>query len=102
MFVIEGKNGSNFRKEAFLSTLGVNYSTRSRRFVANILGTQMFQRFLEERSENPNDAEVLFFDESIVAKNNRSMKRTITKGGKQVTPFLSDRTWKVSVFCAEI
>lgn len=87
------KKGHHFQKAAFLNDL--NYSASKRRFVSGVIGTQMFQRFLEEKYESPNDAEILFFDESIVAKNNRSMKQTLTKGGKIETPFLSDKSWKV-------
>jgi hypothetical protein len=38
---------------------------------------------------------VLLFDEAIVAKNNRSMKKSI-KQGKMTTPFLHDESWKIS------
>ncbi len=47
---------------------------------------QMFERFVEERIANPKQPEILFFDESIIAKLNRS-KTNITK---RRTPFLSD------------
>lgn len=47
---------------------------------------QMFERFLEERTANPTQPEVRFFDESIAAKLNRSKTNPIKKD----TPFLND------------
>ena len=70
-------------------------------FLQRVLQTQMFQRFLEERKDNPDHPEMRFFDESIVAKNNRSKKYVLSKGGKQPTPFLdnvSDKVSTVSIF----
>jgi DENN domain-containing protein 5 len=64
-------------------------------FLQLVLKTQLFQRFLEERRDNPNHPEMRFFDESIIAKNNRSRKHTLTKGGKKPTPFLDDESGKV-------
>jgi hypothetical protein len=78
----------------FLDNL--NLDSDSRNFMQKVLGTQMFQRFLEERKENPNDPEILFFDESIVAKQNRSKTTTLTTGGKKRTMFLENESWKVS------
>lgn len=46
----------------------------------------MFERFLEERTTNPTQPEVRFFDESIAAKLNRSKTNPIKKD----TPFLND------------
>eukprot|EP00752_Nemacystus_decipiens_P011001 g9775.t1 len=54
--------------------------------VAVRFGTQMFERFLEERTTNPTQPEVRFFDESIAAKLNRSKTHPI----KRDTPFLND------------
>jgi hypothetical protein len=60
----------------------------------------MFDRFLEERQENPKNPVVLFFDESINAKLNRSKKAALTHigrgGGKKSTDFLDDRSGVVS------
>ncbi|CAN0401931.1 unnamed protein product, partial [Discosporangium mesarthrocarpum] len=53
----------------------------------NFLQSQMFERFLEERTADHTQPEVRFFDESIVAKLNRS-KTNI----KRETPFLSDNS----------
>ena len=50
------------------------------------LDSQMFERFLEERTATPTPPEVRFFDESIAAKLNRSKTNPIKKD----TPFLND------------
>ncbi|CAM9758208.1 unnamed protein product [Chrysoparadoxa australica] len=55
-------------------------------FMAAFLGSQMFERFMEERSARPNQPEIRFFEESILAKLNRSKTNPI----KHETPFLSD------------
>lgn len=52
------------------------------------LPPQMFERFLEERTANPTQPEVRFFDESIAAKLNRSKTNPIKKD----TPFLNDQS----------
>jgi hypothetical protein len=61
----------------------------------------MFDRFLEERQQNPNNPVVVFFDESINAKLNRSKKAALTHigrgGGKKATDFLDDRSGVVSL-----
>jgi len=50
-----------------------------------LLDTQAFSQFVQERIlRDPNDYEVLFFDEMIKAKKNRSLF-TLTK---ESTPFL--------------
>ena len=63
-------------------------------FLQSMLTTQMFRRFLEERQDNPEDPEIRYFDESIIAKTNRSKKSTL-KSGKKPTPFLDSEEWKV-------
>lgn len=78
----------NFRDEEFLDGLGL--STCGAAFVKYLLKTQMFQVFTDERRENPTDPEVLFFDDSITAKLNRSKKTALTRGGKKETKFLND------------
>ena len=55
----------------------------------------MFERYIEERIANPNQCEVRIFDESIVAKKNRSKKMTLVKGGKRYTPFLADDSGQI-------
>ena len=49
----------------------------------------MFEKFVEECSENPNQAEILFFNESILEKINRSS----TQFSKKKTPFLDDKRY---------
>lgn len=51
-----------------------------------LLDSQIFEKFLEERTADPTQAEVQFFDESIAAKLNRSKTNPIKKD----TPFLND------------
>lgn len=58
-----------------------------------LTGTQAFSQFILERLERPEtDYEILFFEESIKAKKNRS----ILKFTKETTPFLKDPTFLVS------
>mmetsp|Transcript_24705 Transcript_24705/g.29863 ORF Transcript_24705/g.29863 Transcript_24705/m.29863 type:complete len:94 (-) Transcript_24705:108-389(-) len=52
----------------------------------------MFERFIAEKLESPNNAEVLFFDESIIAKKKRS-KMTVLK---QSTPFLENKSDEIT------
>jgi hypothetical protein len=80
-------DGDNFRLDDFLA--GLNMSESSTEFVKEMLGTQMFHNFVEERRENPSDPEVLFFDDTINAKFNRSKKVVLT-GRKKETAFLDD------------
>jgi DENN domain-containing protein 5 len=66
-------------------------------FLKTIMQTQFFQQFLEERQAYPDTPEIRFFEESIIAKINRSKKATMANGGKKrPTPFLKDETWKVT------
>lgn len=58
----------------------------SHAFMNAFLDSQMFERFLEERTGNATQPEVRFFDESIAAKLNRSKTNPIKKD----TPFLND------------
>lgn len=80
-------DGDKFRSDDFLA--GLNLPESSAEWVKEILTTQMFHNFVEERCENPNDPEVLFFDDSINAKFNRSKKVVLT-GRKKETAFLDD------------
>lgn len=77
---------SLFDGEAFLRD---NYDIASRPFVAHLIGTQMFDRFIEDRVCSPHLPEVLFFDQSINQKLNRSL--TIGKR-KYDCSFLDDRS----------
>ncbi|CAN0413434.1 unnamed protein product, partial [Laminaria digitata] len=74
-----------FQKEAFLKSCG-HLPESSHVFMSAFLDSQMFERFLEERTANPTPPEVRFFDESIAAKLNRSKTNPIKKD----TPFLND------------
>jgi len=98
-FFISSNNGSFdlFRVEDFLLENRHHFpaSTKKREWMELVLKTQMFQRFLEEREEDSNNASILFFDESVAAKNNRS-KKTAIKVGKRTTPFLDDDSWQIS------
>lgn len=88
---------SSFRSAEFLGSL--NASVRGIEFVREILETQMFERFLEDRRQGPEDPEVVFFDESINAKMNRSKKTQLTNiahGEKTCTAFLDDTSGVVS------
>lgn len=86
-----------FDADAFVSCL--NLSPGNRHFVATLCRTQMFQRFVQERRESPNDPECLFFDTSINAKINRSKLTALAKfgrGGKRDTAFLDDKSKKIT------
>jgi hypothetical protein len=92
-YLTNGSNGNLFRSNDFL--LRLNLPPGSHRFVARLLSSQMFQAFVQERTRNPTNPSILFFDESIIAKNNRSRKTTLTTGGKQKTTFLDDTSGEV-------
>lgn len=92
-YLVKDSGSKSFRSEEFLASL--NLPSGSHRFVASVLATQMFQRFVQERQAHPSNPTVLFFDQSIIAKNNRSKKTTLTTGGKQKTPFLDDTSMKI-------
>lgn len=94
-FLLCGAGNALFDHDSFIDDQSLDGG--SSEFLRNILETQLFQRFLEERKENPNLPEVRFFDESIIAKMNRSKKATLANGGKKKpTPFLNDSSWKVT------
>ena len=87
-FLLVDQDGGMFDDEGFLKSLG--FDPYELEFISRVINTQMFQRFLEERQENPMDPEIRFFDESIIAKLNRSAKAKVSK--KFTTPFLDDKT----------
>ncbi|TMW60548.1 hypothetical protein Poli38472_000590 [Pythium oligandrum] len=66
-----------------------NCDAASRSFVTQLIATQMFDRFIEDRVLNPHLPEVLFFDQSINQKLNRSL--TIGKKKYDCT-FLDDKS----------
>uniref|UniRef100_K3W6U9 Arf-GAP domain-containing protein n=1 Tax=Globisporangium ultimum (strain ATCC 200006 / CBS 805.95 / DAOM BR144) TaxID=431595 RepID=K3W6U9_GLOUD len=83
-----GKNGNEslFDGEAFLRD---NYDAMSRPFMAQLIATQMFDRFVEDRVFNPQFPEVLFFDQSI----NQKLNRSLSIGKKKYDcSFLDDRS----------
>jgi hypothetical protein len=93
--LLENSGYDLFNGQKFVEDVGSRGGTKI--FLKNVLASQLFQRFLEERTENPEIPEIRFFDESIAAKRNRSKRETLAKGGKKKpTPFLDDRTtWEV-------
>jgi hypothetical protein len=92
-YMTKGFDANLFRSKDFL--LSLNLPSGSQLFVARVIASQMFQAFLQERKANPTSPSILFFDESIIAKNNRSRKTTLTGGGKHKTPFLDDMSGEV-------
>ena len=92
--LLENSGRDLFDDEKFVEDVGSRDGSMV--FLQNVLRSQLFQRFLEERKENPEIPEIRFFDESIIAKRNRSKRETLAKGGKKPTPYLDDRTtWEV-------
>jgi hypothetical protein len=92
-YLTKGSEGNLFRSNDFL--LSLNLPPGSQGFVARVIASQMFQAFVQERKANPTSPSILLFDESIIAKNNRSRKTTLTSGGKHKTPFLDDTSGEV-------
>jgi hypothetical protein len=77
-----------FRTSDFLNT----QDRETRPFVSILVKTQAFSQFLFARIMRPeSDYEVLFFDESIKDKLNRSR----LKFSKDITPFLKDTTYGI-------
>jgi len=86
---------SKFESDKFVNFL--NISERNQQYVLDLLQTQMFDSFVQE-SVLPDDPVVRFFDDTIVAKKNRSKKQAIAHIGrkKQETAFLDDKSFEVS------
>ncbi|KAJ3112463.1 DENN domain-containing protein 4C [Phlyctochytrium bullatum] len=77
-----------FKKEEFLAS----QDKEARPFLTVLVETQSFAQFTLDRIERPeSDYEILFFDESIKAKLNRSK----LKFSKETTPFLKDGTYNI-------
>jgi hypothetical protein len=77
-----------FKKEEFLASV----DRESRVFMTGFVETQAFAQFTLDRIERQeSDYEVLFFDESIKAKLNRSKLRF----NKDSTPFLKDGAYNI-------
>ncbi|KAJ1344288.1 hypothetical protein BSLG_001428 [Batrachochytrium salamandrivorans] len=78
-----------FRKQEFLS----DFDSETRVLMAQVIETQAFAQFVLDRVERPeSDYEILFFDESIKAKLNRSK----LKFTKATTPFLRDTAYQIT------
>jgi hypothetical protein len=92
--VLEDKGNDLFDEDMFVDDKKLKEGCLD--FLQRVLQTQMFQIFLQERNDNPDSPELRFFDESIIAKNNRSKKANLTMGGKKPTPFLDDESGEVS------
>jgi len=92
------QDNGRFKCTAFLDQLNIHSNTRG--FLSNLLSSQMFERFLEERITNNEHPEVKFFNESITAKINRSKSIHLKHAGKKrETPFLDDESELVSKWC---
>ncbi|KAJ3018598.1 hypothetical protein HKX48_002793 [Thoreauomyces humboldtii] len=86
-----------FRKADFLAAA----EKESRAFMVHLVETQAFAQFTLDRVERPeSDYEVLFFDECIKEKRNRSKLRL----GKESTPFLHETAYDVksTITCLEV
>lgn len=92
-FLPDGSMGE-FQHEEFVKDFTSDGNCRV--WMSKVVSSQMFERFIEERISDPDQPEVLFFDESIIAKNNRSRLRTVKGKGKKTTPFLSDQSGAVT------
>jgi hypothetical protein len=86
---IQGKG--IFDQEGFLKSIPRQYPQYIE-FLSSMLGSQMFRCLIEEKVSNPSQPEIQLFDESIIAKKNRSRK---TIGKKTETPFLTDVSQKI-------
>jgi hypothetical protein len=87
-----------FQANEFVESLSLTVSSAD--FCSHFVKTQLFDRFIEERRESPQDPEVRFFDESINAKVNRSRKNALinlVRTDMKDTSFLDDTTGVVSI-----
>jgi|AntRauTorckE5430_2_1112549.scaffolds.fasta_scaffold01186_2 hypothetical protein len=83
-YVTESENSEEqFQKEKFIYSHGAE----AKSFVSEVIESQMFQRFIEEKIFNSDSPSVQFFDDSIVAKKNRSKS---TVGRRKETQFIND------------
>ena len=88
-------------KNIFKRRIHQNLLRTGRTFVAALIETQMFNRFIQERLSNPDHPDVVFFNDSIIAKKNRSKKKALVSKRKQ-TLFLLDDSGRVSAFIFDI
>ena len=78
-----------FRKDAFTA----DSESDTRIFLKQVVYSQAFSQFILKRTgESEDDYEVLFFDESIKSKLNRSKLRFT----KEATPFLNETSYQIS------
>jgi hypothetical protein len=63
-FLLPTANRGLFDEKKFIQDLQLD--SRTLEFLRNVVQTQLFQRFLEERKDNPETPEIRFFDESIM------------------------------------
>ena len=97
---IQEEDGT-FRSEDFIARMNLSSSPRSRDYMESVTRTQMFERFIQERLEDPDDPEVMFFDESIDVKQSRFRKAPFTRirnAGKKGDSFsfLEDKSKQVT------
>ncbi|KAG0287343.1 hypothetical protein BGZ96_008695 [Linnemannia gamsii] len=77
-----------FHREVFLK--GVDKDAKA--FMATFTESQAFMQFVQDRVDrSPGDPEIMFFDEVIKAKMNRSRFRL----GKEETKFLDDPSYGI-------
>jgi hypothetical protein len=75
----------SLQKEAFIKDMQL--PVKNRIYMEGVIGSQMFERFIHDRSKQK-----AFFDELIVAEKNKSL---LLNNNKQPTPFLDDTRWKI-------
>eukprot|EP00554_Chaetoceros_debilis_P015181 CAMPEP_0194122200 /NCGR_PEP_ID=MMETSP0150-20130528/49611_1 /TAXON_ID=122233 /ORGANISM="Chaetoceros debilis, Strain MM31A-1" /LENGTH=1546 /DNA_ID=CAMNT_0038814935 /DNA_START=144 /DNA_END=4781 /DNA_ORIENTATION=+ len=75
-----------FSKESFI------LNSESRSFMSEVVASQMFDIYIEEKIISPDSPSIKFFDDSIVAKRNRS-KASV--GRRRETAFISDNAGKI-------
>ncbi|GFH57078.1 hypothetical protein CTEN210_13554 [Chaetoceros tenuissimus] len=75
-----------FQKEKFIHAQGSD----AKSFFADVIESQMFQKFVEEKLFTPDIPNIRLFDDSIIAKKNRSK---ISR--KKPTNFINDESTKV-------
>lgn len=80
MTLPEGNNPGTFNKEAFIAS----QKPENQPFLAELCETQQFDDYVTKRIYSPGEPDVIFFDQSIDAKLNRSR----LKLRKTETPFL--------------
>jgi hypothetical protein len=93
-------DSGTFDAGRFVSSLKYGTDNLAKEFVASMLDKQIFSHFIGMSVTNSTDSEVMFFNESIIAKKNR--KKNHLKCGKHTsTPFLSDTSGKVGCCCCD-